>query len=226
LALKELIERAFGTDAENRILHFLMEKELPDCSNDAARWLCLFEKCDHWKKEFLLWEESAFVSGVHGWNLEIDVCGLRLPKELTDDWTEYLYRMTLLVVVNRMEPHEKNSVAANGQKYNNFSSELWFSDYCVESGFMDLTREQWLKEVTDLLNRSRERYQKFPGNSPGYQRAMELNYPKFEAALGTLARNVGDCEIVRMNQHGGDETVWYFAKARDCFYLMYLRDSM
>jgi len=226
LALKESIERAFGIDAENRILHFLMEKELSDCDNDVARWLCLFEKCDYWKKEFLLWEESTYVSGVHGWNLEIDICRLRISRELTDNWTAYLYRMTLLVVVNRMEPHEKNSVVAQGQKSNNFSSELWFPNYCVESGFTGLTREQWLKEVTDLLNKSWEQYQRFPGNSPSYQRTMELNYPKFEAALEYLARNVGDCEIVRMNRHGGDETVWYFVKARDSFYLMYLSDSM
>lgn len=225
MSLREYIECAFGADAENRILSFLVEKELCNCDNDAERWLGLFGKCEHWRNEFLLWEESTYISGVSGWNLEMDVCKLCLPEE-SDDWTEYLYRMTLLVVVNKMEPGEKNSVVANGQKYNNFSSELWFPDYWVESGFIDLTKEQWLKEVTDLLDKSWELYQKFPGNSTSYQKDMELNYPKFDAALEYLTQNVGDCEIVRMNQHGGDETVWYFAKARDCFYLMYLSDSM
>lgn len=225
MPFKEYIERAFGSDAEDRILHFLVEKELHNCGNHAERWLGLFGKCEHWRNEFLLWEENTFISGVSGWNLEMDVCKLCLPEE-ADDWTEYLYRMTLLAVVNQMEPGEKNSVVANGQKYNNFSSELWFPDYWVQSGFTDLTKEQWLKEVAGLLDQSWERYQKFPGNSARYQKDMELNYPKFGAALEYLAQNVGECEIVRMNQHGGDETVWYFVKAQDCFYLMYLSDSM
>ena len=216
MSFKGQIERAFGDDAESRIL---------GCDNDAARWLGLFGKCEQWRNEFLLWEESTYVSGVNGWNLEVDVCKLRLPEE-ADGWTEYLYHMTLLAAVNKMEPAEKNSVVANGQKHNNFSSRLWFSDFWVGSGFMDLTKEQWLKEVTDLLDRSWELYRKFPGNSARYQRDMESNYPKFDAALKYLAQDVGACEVVRMNQHGGDETVWYFVKARDCFYLMYLSDSM
>lgn len=141
MSLREYIEHAFGADAENRILSFLVEKELRNCDNDVDRWLSLFEKCKHWRNDFLLWEENTYISGVSGWNLEMDVCKLCLPEE-SDDWTEYLYRMTLLVVVNRMGTSEKNSVVAYGQKYNNFSSELWFSDYRVESGFINLTKEQ------------------------------------------------------------------------------------
>ena len=33
-------------------------------------------------------------------------------------------------------------------------------------------------------------------------------------------------DVVRMHRHGGDETVWYFARAQDCVYIMYISDSM
>ena len=104
MSLKECVECAFGTDAENRILHFLVEKELHNCGNDADRWLVLFGRC-----------------------------------------------------------------------------------------------EQWRNEVTVLLNKSWELYQKFPKNSISYQKDMELNYPKFDEALEYLAQNIGECEVVRMN---------------------------
>ena len=44
---------------------------------------------------------------------------------------------------------------------------------CLESvniGEMNLTKEQWLKEVTDFLDKSWELYQKFPGNNTSIKR--------------------------------------------------------
>lgn len=224
--LREQIEQAFHEDAEQRILRFLLEQELPDCGNDADRWRGLFAQCDRWRDSFLLWEAQTFVDGIHGWNLALGAYRLRPPEGPPGDWTQYLYRMTLLALISGMEPAEKNSLCAHGQSCSNFSSGLWFPDYSIESGFADLTRDQWLAEVNGLLERSWASYQAGPKNSPSYQREMERNYPKFADALEYLAQNVGDCEVVRMNQHGGDETVWYFVAAQDCFYLMYLSDSM
>lgn len=154
----------------------------------------------------------------------MDICRLRLP-EGDEDWIEYLYRMTLLLVVNQMEDDEKNAVVAKGED-NNFFSGLWFSDYHIDSGFAELTREQWLEEITDILNKSWEVYQKHHRSNSAYQKVMESNFPQCKGALEYLVQNVGECEVVRMNQHCLDETVWYFVKAQDCFYLMYLSDNM
>ena len=41
-----------------------------------------------------------------------------------------------------------------------------------------------------------------------------------------LEREAGSCQVVRMNCHGGDETVWYFVKALDGFYVIYLSDMI
>ena len=55
---------------------------------------------------------------------------------------------------------------------------------------------------------------------------MKTNYPKFKTLLERLEREVCDCQVARMNRHGGDETVWYFVKAQDSFYVIYVSDAM
>lgn len=222
--LKECIEKAFEVDGENRVLRFLLEKELHSCENDADRWVDLFGKCEYWRDKYLIWEENTSIIGVYGWYLNMDVCRLKLPEE-DKDWIEYLYRMTLLPIVNQMETDEKNAVVAKGED-NNFSSGEWLADYHIDSGFAELTREQWLEEITDILNKSWEVYQKHQRSNSVYQRVMESNFPKCKKAFEYLVQNIGECEVVRMNQHCLDETVWYFAKAQGCFYLMYLSDNM
>lgn len=89
-----------------------------------------------------------------------------------------------------------------------------------------MTREQWLDEIAGLLVKSKKRYDAWDKNNREYLAAVAKNYPILEYVLRYLAQNVGDCEIVRMNQHGGDETVWYFVKAKKRFYLMFLSDSL
>ena len=222
MTLKKRVEDAFGLDAEERILRFLREKELAGSSDDTLRWLALFEACEQWRKQFLLWEDRTYINGIHGWNLIMGTYKLHLPER--DDWTIYLYRMTLLVVVSGMSIGERTSLAEAGRKHRNFSAVA--TDYYVNGDYVSLTREQWLKELSGLLEQSWEKYQKFPGTSPAYHREMEENYPKFNSILDYLAQDIKACEVVRMNQYGGDDTVWYFVKTSDCFYLMSLNDSM
>lgn len=220
--LRACVERAFGTDAEGRVHRFLLENTPPNPAGDGARWRDFFEACARWREAFVLWAESAFVSGVHGWNLELAVYKLRLPE---GDWTEYLCRATLLAAAEGLGPAERNSLMAGWKTGDSFSSGLWFRDFDMET-FTELTRAQWLGELEDLLNRSWEAYRRGPEPGPAYRREMERNYPRLAEALAHLAREAGDCEAARVNRHGGDETVWYFAKDRGAFYLTRLVDSM
>lgn len=224
MLLKDSIEQAFGYDAEERIFHFLVKDELSDCGGDTARWLLLFEKCETWRKQFLLWENGTYINGVHGWNLEINICSFRPPMGELENRTKYFYCMTLLMVVNRMGIGERSTLAEFGDKNNNFSAVI--SDYYGNEGYLELTPEQWLEEIAYLLKQSWEGYQKFSGKNPAYHREMEINYPKFQDILDYLSRQSISGNVVRMNRHGGDDTVWYFAEASDCFYIMQLSDSM
>ncbi len=83
-----------------------------------------------------------------------------------------------------------------------------------------------LNTCRHYLKQSWEGYQKFSGKNPAYHREMEINYPKFQDILDYLSRQSISGNVVRMNRHGGDDTVWYFAEASDCFYIMQLSDSM
>lgn len=222
LSLKECVKESFGRNAEERILRFLLEKELVECTDDTLRWLRLFELCEQWREQLLLWEEHTFINGIHGWNLCMGAYKLRLPDR--DDWTAYLYRMTLLAVISGMSVGERTSLAEGGRRFHNFSSVA--SDFYGDGSYISLAREQWLAELAGLLENSREQYQRFPGNSPAYHRAMEENYPRFHSVLEYLSQDTGICEAVRMNQFGGDDTVWYFAETQDSSYLLMLSDSM
>ena len=223
--MKKRVEDAFGLDADERILRFLREKELAGFSDDTQRWLGLFEACEQWRKQFLLWEGHTYIDGIHGWNVIMHAYKLRLPE--ADDWTTYLYRMTLLAIVGGMRIGERTSLAKAGREYHNFWAVA--NDYYVNGDYVSLTREQWLEELAGLLKQSWENYQVYqrsPRANPAYLREMEKNYPKFNTILEYLERDTKDCEVVRMNQYGGDETVWYFVEAPNCFYLMSLKDSM
>lgn len=225
MGLKEYVEAAFGMDAEKRILRFLLEKELAGCGDDTLRWLKLFEQCEQWQKQLLLWEENTFVNGIHGWNLCMHAYKLHLPDEVNEgDWAPYLYHITLLGVVGSMSVGKKTSLAEGGRKYHNFSSVA--DDFYGNGSYLRLTREQWLAELTGLLEDSWKIYQRFPGNNPAYHREMEKNYPRFASILEHLSQDMNICEVVRMNQFGGDDTVWYFAKTQDFLYLLMLSDSM
>ena len=76
----ELVERAFRENAEEQITAFLLREGPAVCGNDAARWRSLFTTCEGWRDAFQLWGEHAFVSGVHGWNLYMNVWRLRPPE--------------------------------------------------------------------------------------------------------------------------------------------------
>lgn len=224
MVLKNCVEYAFGTDANIRVPAFLQKRELFDCSNDTARWYGLYKKCQQWQNKFLLWERRAYVVGIHGWNMEVHTCELRLPEE-SADWTAYLYRMTALVIVRGLDADYRKQLADAGLKMENFLFALG-RDYYVSSGYWELTREQWLDEISSLLVKSKKRYDAWDKNNREYLATVAKNYPILEYVLRYLAQNVGDCEIVRMNQHGGDETVWYFVKTKKRFYLMFVSDSL
>ena len=174
MVLKKRVEDAFGLDADERILRFLRTKELASASDDTLRWLGLFEACEQWRKQFLLWEDRTYIDGIHGWNVITGAYKLHLPE--SDDWTTYLYRMTLLAVVSGLGIDERTALAEAGRKYHNF--EAVANDYYVNGDYVSLTRGQWLEELAGLLKRSWEKYQwyrKSPKRSPAYLRVMEKN---------------------------------------------------
>lgn len=227
MTLEEQAARAFGTPEEERVLDFLVEQELSGCCDDTARWLSLFEKCASWREKYLLWEESTYIYGISGWNLDLNVCSVRLPAMEHEDWITYLYHITLVVVVGNMSVGERTSLADAGRECNNFPCGDWPTVVeHPEGSYAALTPEHWLRELTGFLNTSWEKYQKFSKNAPDYQRIMERNYPKFDDILERLAQDSGVCEVARMNRHGGDESTWYFARSENCFYVVRITDSM
>ena len=217
MTFKQYIEETFGLDADELVPTYI--KEHFDGIDDTQLYSVLFDKCENLKREFRLSEDGAFVCGVYGWNLCINMYHLLLPEEPID-WAAYLYNMTVMAVISGLSDNERKALT---EYPNNILFRL-SQEYYVESGFESLTKEQLLDELAELLEKSKERYIANPGDSPKYHKAMEENYPKCERVLNYLIQNVGECEVVRMNKPSDNVTVWYFVKAWDSFYIIYLSD--
>lgn len=215
MSFKEIVEQAFGKNGDTLVLNFLREQELCDCDSDSACWKSLLEKCQSWRQEFLLWENATFIYGVHGWDLEINIAKVCLPKEVID-WTEYLYHMALLV--------EYNVWLDNTQQIVAFDSAT--EDFYLESDYTALSQEQWLDELENLYHKSLERYKLDHKIGSEYKKRMERNYPEFYSIKEYLKQNMKDCEVVRMNNPNQDELIWYFGKDLDCLYVAHIADFM
>lgn len=234
MILKECVERALGEDGRGSIMRFLLDRELADCKDDGERWRSLFEKCDRWERELLLWSDDTYIKGISGWNMFIRVCCCRLPEE-TADWAAYLYRTSLLAILRYDQYTDEagrrkiTEHARNSSQWKDSYSCGFDDEYILETGFAELTRGGWLDEINGFWVTSWETWREDWNtitNNPEYVEAMEINYPKFKSILERLEREVGDCEVVRMNRHGGDETVWYFVKTQSDFYVVNLTDAM
>lgn len=215
MTFKEIVEQAFGKNGDTLVLNFLREQELCDCDDDSACWKNLLEKCQSWRKEFLLWENATFVYGVHGWDLEIHIAKVCLPKKV-NHWTEYLYHMALLV--------EYNVWLDNTQQIVTFDSAT--EDFYLESDYTVLSQEQWLDELENLYHKSLERYERDHKIGAEYKKRMEQNYPEFYSIKEYLKQNMKECEVVRMNNPNQDELIWYFGKDLDCLYVAHIADFM
>ncbi len=220
MTFKESVEDVFGLDADERVPSFVNQLFDGININDLHPYSALFKECEKLSKEFLLYKDGTWVNGAFGWNLYINVYQLILPEEPID-WKVYLSRMSVMsLIIDAGEEREALIKSVDTEWF-------WLSQsYYVESGYKCLTREQMLDELSELLDKSKERYHRYRGDNPDYDKAMEENYPKFERILKFLNYNIGDCEVVRMNKPGDDVVVWYFVKAWDCFFIIYLSDCM
>ncbi len=88
------------------------------------------------EKEFLLWDSNTFIDGINGWNFHITVCRMNLPKQEVN-WTEYLYYMAALVIMNNWDINDWNILREHGD--NNLDRFQW--DFYMAS-YVELTKEK------------------------------------------------------------------------------------
>lgn len=216
MTFKECVEDAFGADADERVSVYA--KQYFNVLDDIYPYPALCEECEKLSKEFLLYKDGTWVGGAYGWNLDLKIYQLLLPEEPAD-WKAYLYRMSIMAIVIDLGKERESLMKSSDNEFFRLSQE-----YYVESGYESLTKAQMIDELSVLLDKSKKRYASNPGNNPRYHKSMEENYPKFERILNFLTQNIEECEVVRMNKPGDNVTVWYFVKAWDCFYIIYLSD--
>lgn len=221
MLLKEIVMQAFGENDEECVARFLREK-LNDCNSDTTQQKLLQEKYKQWKKQFLLWDSTTFINGINGWNFDITVCRMNLPKQKLN-WIEYLYYMTLLTLVNNWDINDWNILIEHGD--DNFDIFQW--DFDIDS-YVELEQEKWLEELKNYREQSWEKYKKhktFHKEHIPYDESMKENYPHYDAILEYLMQNTKQCDVVRMNSDE-DNVIWYFAKDIDSFYVTYISDCM
>ncbi len=222
MLLKEMAEQAFGKKDEECVARFLREKEFKGCDGNATQWQLFQDKYKQWKKEFLLWDSNTFIDGINGWNFHITVCRMNLPKQEVN-WTEYLYYMAVLVIMNNWDINDWNILREHGD--NNLDRFQW--DFYMAS-YVELTKEKWLDELKNYREQSWNKYKNYKKTHKEYTKydeSMKKNYPQYDAILEYLVQNTKECDVVRIN-NGDDNIIWYFANDVDSFYVTYISDCM
>ncbi len=222
---KDIVESMFFGDTvtDGNFEEFFRENEFSGCKNNGEKWRILFEKCEEWEKEYLLWEEKTYIDGIGGFYSDIHICKFRIPTDM-DNLKEHIYRMLLLFVVNEMEKSEKKQLVANQDIYYNlfFISEI----FDIEPNICVITQVQWLDEIKEYINMAYNRYKKSLHLNKKFYMDMAQNYQKCEIILKSLRENVDKCEIIRIGNLYTNEDIWYFVKEEDYLYLLSIRDIM
>ena len=117
-----------------------------------------------------------------------------LPSEPAD-WSVYLYRMTLLLILRcnyYATAESRRKViehASNSSQWKDDYSCGFAIKYFLESGYADLIWAEWLEEFNGFWRTSWETLQKYWDkltNNPEYVAEIKVNYPKFKSILERL----------------------------------------
>ncbi len=217
-----IIEDMFSNDTvpNEEIADFFRETEFADCNNDGEKWRILFKKCEEWEKEYLLWHKDIDIFGLECYFSYIHICKFAVPKN-TDDLKEYIYRMSSLFVVNKMDKGKKRRLIDSGEKYDNFN--LISRDFIVEEdGYIYSTfGEQGIKDIEEYFQESKKyKYNTKFFLNEGANEAVRKDYFRCEEMLKDLKKSTKRCEVVRVNDVYKNENIWYFAKDNNYLYIL------
>lgn len=219
----EEVEKIFVDEFGKKISNFLLDKEQISGS-DLEKWEALFQKIAAWKDQYLVKSEEITLYGVDGWYMDSVIEEFSYAGDSGQNLEEYLYRLMLIDWTIDFESGDFGF-------YKNMDFDVDFDvdfhlsrEQCVR-----LKKEELIEELREQYQKSSRRfllYQKDKGRNLKVVEKLKPQYPIYLRYIQWFQRNLGDCDVVRVNEFGHDITVWYFIKDKAKIYLISVRDFL
>lgn len=219
----EEVEKIFVDDLSKKISTFLLDKEQISGS-DLEKWEALFQKIAAWKEQYLIKSEKITLYGVDGWYMDSVIEEFRYAGDSGQNLEEYLYRLVLIDWTIDFDSGDFGFY-----KNMDFGMDFDVDFHLNMEQCVTLKKEELIEELREQYQKSSRRflfYEKDKGRNPKVVEKLKPQYPIYLGYIHWFEHNLGDCDVVRVNEFGDDITVWYFIRDKAKIYLISVRDFL
>ena len=210
-----------------RLLYFLNDKEYVSKNCDSEKWKRIFGKIDEWKKRYFVKSDKVTLNGVDGWYMESCIEKFKYPSDIDCDIKDYLAAVMLIDWTLNFDDSDYNFYINNFQIDKDLAEELGYEFDFPKERCAILSEKEFIDELKDRYNRSCKRFERYKrnnNNNPKVIEKLEPQYPIYLSYINFFENNLKDCNVVRMNDFGYDETVRYLIKNEKFVYLISIQD--
>ena len=202
------------------MLSFLMNSECFADLNTFEKGNKIISKICEWKETYLMQSEKITLYGVDGWYLNIFTGDYSCPND-RENFVNYLYKIMLINWTMDFDQDE-------WERYKKIplEEELKYEFIYPVERCINLSKEEFIEELEERYEKSYYRFQYCKSNNPKVISRLELEYPKCVSYIDFLKSNLNDIRIVRVNDFGHDEDVWYFVEEQRKIHLILIQDFM
>ena len=193
------------------IYHFLYQQK--EVTGNTKRKICvsIVSEIDRWSEQYLISESHICLDGINGWYWHTYI-GELLPCKIEQN-LEDIYKILLigwgLVVTSEdwkfmsQKSDEAGAILENLERHFNLVQEK--CEILNKEEFIAVLQERYL-----ISKKNFQIYQKGSSINLKVIEWLQPQYIKFLDRMKYLKNNISyDCKIIRLNDFGYDETVWY-----------------
>ena len=186
--------------------------------NDFENWERLFHSIEIWKTKYLADSRKFTLSGVTGWYWDFSYVKFIGIKD-----EDYIPMISFLCWYMDLDKEECDSY-----KNQKFLDSLQTEILLEADSLTHLTTDCFLEELSDQYQRSCKRFETYVEDyGRANQKVVEEltpQYPRFLNFFQELKNDLQECKIVRINDWGQDENVWYFIEDVDDTHVIRIQD--
>lgn len=195
-------------------INSLCDSTKSDCDN----WESFFKNIETWKKKYLIYSEEFTLYGVFGWYWEALHCKFNACE---DD--NYISIISLICWSINCDDSEYSF-------YKNKGFPTLTEFFFAADSLTELTKDSFLDEIFDQYQKSYKKFEYYVKdrgkNNPKVVEELTVQYTRFKTHFNEFKRNLSNCSVLRINNLGMDENVWYFVKEDDYIQVILIQDFM
>ena len=184
--------------------------------SDYDNWESFFKNIEDWKKKYLVYSKKFRLNGVCGWYWEVLHCKFNACKN-----DNYIF--IILLICWLIDCGDRGYSFYKKQVFPTLTEFYFILDYLIE-----LTKDSFLEEILEQYQKSYKNFECYvndhDNNNPKVIEELTVQYPRFKTHFNEFKRELSDCSVLRTNNLGMDENVWYFVKTDDYIHVILVQD--